>query len=110
MTHSTAATGAAATATASATSTATSRRSAARTFSAGLTIGTLRLLLVRLGLASKLNRDFSLENFLAGELSDSSVSLTWGGEIDEGVANGTVGARVLWDRNGLTGQDGLAGF
>lgn len=66
-----------------------------------LTVGTLGLL-VRLGLASELDGDLALEDLLAGELSDGTLSLARGREVDEGVADGAVGARVLGNGNRLT--------
>jgi hypothetical protein len=72
-----------------------------------LAVGTLNSLLAsRLGLASELNGDLALEDLLAGELLDGTLSLGRSGEVDESVADRAVGARVLWDRNGLTGWGG----
>ena len=80
--------------------------SATTTFASGTsltsTCSTLSLLGVRLGLASKLDRDFALENFLTGELSDSTLSLAWGRQVDKGISDRAVGARVLWDGGGFT--------
>jgi len=83
---------------------------AAGTFGTTLSVGTLGLL-VRLGLASELDRDLALENLLAGELSDGTLSLGGSREVDEGVTDGAVGARVLRDGNRLTvgGDPLLAG-
>lgn len=67
-----------------------------------LAVGGLGLLTSGLGLASELNRDLALEDLLAGELLDGTLGLGRGGKVDKGVANGTVGTRVLGDRNGLT--------
>jgi hypothetical protein len=66
-----------------------------------LDVGTLGLL-VRLGLAGELDRDLALKNLLAGELSDGTLGLGGGREVDEGVADRAVGARVLRDGNRLT--------
>lgn len=49
-----------------------------------------------------MDRDLALEDLLAGELSDGALSLGGGGKIDEGISNGTVGARVLRNRDGFT--------
>jgi hypothetical protein len=80
-----------------------------------LDVGTLGLL-VRLRLAGELDRDLALKDLLAGELSDGTLSLGGGREVDEGVADRAVGARVLRDGNRLTaawmvsdGQKGQGG-
>jgi hypothetical protein len=62
---------------------------------------TLGLLGVLLGLARKLDGDLAVEDLLTRELSDGTLSLAWGREVDEGIAYGAVGARVLWDRGGF---------
>ncbi len=46
--------------------------------------------------------DLALEDLLTGELSDGTVSLGGGRKINEGVANRTVGTRVLGNRDGFT--------
>jgi hypothetical protein len=74
---------------------------AASTLGTALSGGTLSLL-VRLGLASKLDRDLALKDLLARELSDGTVGLSGSREVDKGVTDRAVGARVLRDRNGLT--------
>ena len=63
---------------------------------------TFGLLGVLLGLARKLDRDLAIEDLLARELSDGTLSLAWGREVDKGIAYRAVGARVLWDRGGFT--------
>ena len=63
---------------------------------------TIGLLGVLLGLARKLDRDLAIEDLLARELSDGTLSLAWGREVDKGIAYRAVGARVLWDRGGFT--------
>jgi hypothetical protein len=67
-----------------------------------LAIGTLGLL-IRVGLASELDRDLAFEDLLARKLNNSTVGLAGSREIDEGIADRAVGARVLRDRNRLTG-------
>lgn len=93
-----------------ATSTATTAATGATATAGGLTAasafmaltgGTLGLL-VRLGLASELDGDLALEDLLAGELSDGTLSLVGSREVDEGIADGAVGARVLGNGNRLT--------
>lgn len=81
--------------------TTTGRLTAAGTFSTTLGVGTLGLL-VRLGLASELDRDLALQDLLAGELGDGTLGLAGSREVDEGVTDRAVGARVLRDRNRLT--------
>jgi len=92
--------GTASTTTTAGTAAATSGVPAAGTLT--LTVGTLGLLTSRLGLAGKLDGHLALKNLLAGELGDGALSLCWRGEVDEGVADGTVGARVLGNGNRLT--------
>lgn len=60
-----------------------------------LTIGTLSLLASSLGLAGKLDGDLTLKDLLAGELSDGTLSLSGGGQVDKGIADRAVGTRVL---------------
>lgn len=100
-----AATTAATTATAT-TATATASSTTATTLSTGtLAVGSLSLLAGGLGLASELDRDLALENLLAGELLDGTLSLGGGREVDKGVADGTVGAGVLGDGDRLAGEE-----
>jgi hypothetical protein len=68
-----------------------------------LTVGSLSLLASSLGLACKLDRDLALEDLLSGQLSDGTLSLSRGGEVDEGIADGTVGTRVLGNGDRLAG-------
>jgi hypothetical protein len=67
-----------------------------------LAVGSLRLFAGGLRLASKLDRDLALEDLLARKLTNGALSLAGGGEVDEGIANWTVGARVLGNRDRLT--------
>ena len=98
------------TATAGSTSTTTTATGAAASRSAAagavgtltLSVGSLGLLAGRLGLASELDRNLALEDLLAGEFLNGTFGLGGGREVDEGVADRAVGARVLGDRNGLT--------
>lgn len=88
--------------TSAATTTATARSTTARTLSArSLAVGTLSLLASRFGLAGKLDRDLAFQDLLARELSDGTLGLGGGREVDECVANGLIGTRVPWDRDGL---------
>lgn len=92
-----------ATTTTTASATATSRSSATRSLSAGtLSVGALGLLTSGLGLASELDGNLALKDLLSGELLDGTLGLSRGGEVDKGVADRAVGARVLWDRDRLT--------
>jgi hypothetical protein len=88
------------TATARTTATA-SRLAAACAFTTGTLSSTLALL-VRLGLASELDGNLALKDLLARQLSDGTLSLAGSREVDKGVTDRTVGARVLRDRNRLT--------
>lgn len=92
--------------TATATSTTASRLSAAATLgtlgSVTSAHGTLGLLAGWLRLASKLNGDLALKDFLSGELSDGALGLAGCREIDKGVADWAIGAWVLGDGGRLT--------
>ena len=77
---------------------------AAGTFGTTLDVGALDLL-VRLGLAGKLDGDLTLQNLLARELSDGTLGLAGSRQVDKGVTDGAVGARVLRDGNRFTGGD-----
>ena len=92
--------GTAATATTRST-TSTGGLAATGTLAGALTVRTLSLLSL-LRLAGELDRDLALEDLLAGELCDGALGLIGGGKVDEGVADGAVGSRVLRDGNGLT--------
>lgn len=94
LTYTTASTSTA-TVTATATTTAASRSTAAGTLSTSAVA--LGLLTGGLGLASKLDGDLALKDLLAGELLYSTLGLRGGREIDERVADGAIGARVLGD-------------
>ena len=85
--------------TATATAAAASRLAALRS---GL--GALGVLGSRLRLAGKLDRDLAVEDGLAVQLLNSAVGLRGGGDVNEGVANGAVGAGVLGDGDGLAGS------
>lgn len=95
-----------ATGTTAASATATSGSSASRAFGTLLAVGRCLGLLTSSvgGSAGKLDRDFSLENLLSGQLGDGTLGFGRGGEVDEGVANGTVSARVLGNRDGFAVQ------
>jgi len=66
-----------------------------------LTVGTLSLLASSLGLAGKLDGDLALKDLLARELGDGTLGLSRGRQVDKGVADRAVGARVLGDGNRL---------
>ena len=83
------ATGAASTTAAAATATTT------RTTLLVASLG--RLLLIVLGLAGKLDTNLALEDILARQILDSLGGLIGGLQIDKGIANGSVGARVDGD-------------
>lgn len=103
QTYASAATAGGTATTATATSATTTRGTTAGSLSArSFAVGTLSLLASRLRLAGKLDRDLALKDFLAGELSNSTLSLRRSREVDKGVANRAVGARVLGDRDRLT--------
>lgn len=57
-----------------------------------------------LGGASELDGDLALENGLAVQLSNGALGLSWGGESNEGIADGAGGARVSGDGGGLAGN------
>lgn len=91
--------------TATATATATPGRTAASALATGaLTSSTRLVLVVRLGLASKLDGDLALKDLLAAELVDGTLSLARGRQVNKGVADGLVRAGVLGDRNRLPKQ------
>jgi hypothetical protein len=48
-------------------------------------------------LAGKLDRDFALEDLLAGQVGDGFLCLIRGLQIDKGITNGTVRAGVDGD-------------
>lgn len=85
-TSSTAATGA------GSTTTSTSGLAAAGAFT--LSVG-IDLLGVGLRLAGELDRNLALQNLLARELGNGTLSLAGSGQVDEGVANRALGSRVL---------------
>lgn len=66
-----------------------------------LTVG-LGLLGVGLRLAGKLDRDLTLQNLLAGKLSDGALRLGGCREVDEGVTDRALGSGVLGDSDSLT--------
>jgi len=80
------------TTTGSAATTTTSRRAATSAFSTGLC-----LLGSRLGLASQLDGDLAVKDVLAVEVGDGALSLRRGRNVNEGVSDGTSGARVGGD-------------
>lgn len=92
--------------TASAASTATTAStsaggSAAAVLGAGALCAAAGTLSMGLGSAGKLDGDLAVEDGLAVELSDGTLSLGWGREGDEGVSNGTRGTGVGGDGCGL---------
>ncbi len=89
------------------TATATASSTAATTLSAlSVTVGSFGLLTSGLGLASELDRHLALEDLLAGELLNGTLGLGGGREVDESVADGTLGAGVLGDGDRLArGQE-----
>jgi hypothetical protein len=69
-----------------------------------LRVAALRLFLAALssfsgwfGLAGKLNGDLAIQDGLAVQLVDRAVCLRRRGDVHEGVADWTSGARVGWD-------------
>lgn len=64
-------------------------------------MSTLSLLTSRLGLASQLNGNLSLEDLLAGKLSNGTISLVGGRKVDKSVSDRAVGTRILGDRDRL---------
>lgn len=72
------------------------------TSSLSTTRGTFSLLSGRLVLASELNRDLALEDFFAGELTDSPFGFGRSGEINEGVTNGASITRIGRNGGGIT--------
>jgi hypothetical protein len=88
--------------TTTATTAATSGSSTTRALGTrAVTVGTLRLLTSRLRLAGKLDGNLSLKDLLARKLLNSTLGLGRSGEINKGVADRAVGARVLRDRDRL---------
>lgn len=83
--------------------TATATSGLAAPVAVSLSVGVV-LLNVGLGLAGKLDRDLALENFLARELGDGTLRLGGGRQVDEGVADGAFGARVLGDGDSLAAE------
>jgi hypothetical protein len=91
------------TAASAATATATTTSALATLVAAGAltaTNGTL-LGLRGLGLAGELNRHLARQDLLAREALNGCSGFGSGGEVDESVANGTVGAGVHRDRGAL---------
>lgn len=101
MTHTSSAGATTTTTTASAST--PSRSSATRSLSTGtLSVGALGLLTSGLRLASQLDGNLALKDLLARELLDGALGLSRSGEVDKGVTDRAIGARVLWDRDRLT--------
>jgi hypothetical protein len=48
-----------------------------------------------------LNRDLALEYLLARKLVDGTGGLAWSREVDEGISDRAIRARILWDGSGL---------
>jgi hypothetical protein len=84
-----------ATATAATTTTASGAATTGR-------LGTLVTLLGGLGLASELDRDLAVKDGLAVQLTDGTLGLRGGRDVNEGVTNGASGAGVGGDGSGLT--------
>lgn len=114
MTYTTSTAKATATATTATTATTTATGPLAALVAASTltaTGGTLGLGLGGFRLAGQLDGDLALQNLLTGELLNSGGSLLGGGQVHEGVAHGTVGARVHRDGDALTGRGkGLVSF
>jgi hypothetical protein len=55
------------------------------------------------GLASELDGNLAVKDGLAVQLLNGALGLVGGGQVDEGIANGTSGARVGGDRGGFAG-------
>jgi hypothetical protein len=82
---------------------------ASRTTTAGLVATTTfaaayTTLGLRLRLAGKLDRHLALKDDLAIELRNGALSLGWSGQVDKGIANWTVGARIGRNRNRLAAR------
>lgn len=99
-TAATATAGTSTTATASPAAT-TGRVPAAGAFGTTLDVGALRFV-AGLRLPSELDGDLTLQNLLARKFGDGALGLAGGRQVDEGVTDGAVSARVLRDRNRLT--------
>lgn len=84
--------------------TATATGGLAATVAVSLSVG-IDLLDVGLGLAGKLDRNLALEDLLARELGDGALCLGGGGEIDEGIADGALGAWVLGNGDSLAVEE-----
>lgn len=102
MTYSTSATSSAAT---TATAASTSASGGSATVLAAVALSTAAgALSVSLGSAGQLDRDLAVEDGLAVELSNGALGLGRGRQSNEGVADGTRGARVGGDGRGLAVQ------
>lgn len=104
------ATGAASTTTTATSATTSTTGSLAAGTLSTLAVGSaLSLLTSRGGGSGKLNRDLTLENLLARELSNSALGFGGGRQVDESVTDRAVSSGVLGDRDGLAiGIDMLA--
>jgi hypothetical protein len=98
-TAATAAAGTSTTATAGPAAT-TGRVPAAGAFGTTLDVGALRLV-AGLRLPSELNGDLTLQNLLARKLGDGALGLVGGRQVDEGITDRAVSARVLRNGNRL---------
>lgn len=78
--------------------TATSGLATASTLTLAVGIG---LVGTSFGLASELDRDLALQDLLARELGNGALGLGGGGQVDECVADRTLGSRVLRDGDSL---------
>ena len=81
--------------------TATTTATTAGGAAAASGLGSLVALLGRFGLAGKLNRNLTVEDGLAVQFTDGTLSLSGGRDVNEGVADRTGGARVGGDGSGL---------
>ena len=83
------------------TTAAASTTTTTTTASASLLAINSLLLLILVWLAGELDRDLAFEDVLAREFVDGLVCF-WGRlQVDKGITNGTVGARVDRNRGGL---------
>jgi hypothetical protein len=78
----------------------TGRVPAAGAFGTTLDVGAL-CLVAGLRLPSELNGDLTLQNLLARKFGDGALGLGGGRQIDEGITDGAVSARVLRNGNRL---------
>ena len=99
MTYSTSATSSATTTATSAT--ASTGGATAAVLGTGALSAATSALGVSLGSAGQLDGDFAVEDGLAVELSNGALGLGGGGQRNEGIADGALGAGVGGDGRGL---------